>query len=131
MATRGSGMTERLPLLVHNCDMPSTSRRTAAKTAPPRGTGRPAPTKGRGAERDAAASNGGSSERRHALVEIAAALFAEQGFKATTVREIGDAAGVLSGSLYHHFDSKETIVDEILSSYLDSLMQTYREIVGS
>jgi AcrR family transcriptional regulator len=124
-------MTERLPLLVHNRGMPSTSRRTAAKSAPPRGNGRPAPTKGRGAEKNAAASNGGSSERRHALVEIAAALFAEQGFKATTVREIGDAAGVLSGSLYHHFDSKETIVDEILSSYLDSLMQTYREIVGS
>ena len=76
-------------------------------------------------------ANGASSERRDALVEIAASLFAENGFKATTVREIGDAAGVLSGSLYHHFDSKETIVDEILSSYLDSLMATYREIVST
>src|SRR3712207_6765388 len=75
------------------------------------------------------ASNGAGSERRQALIEIAAALFAERGFKATTVREIGDAAGVLSGSLYHHFDSKETIADEILSTYLDSLLKTYREIV--
>ncbi|MGI5128163.1 TetR/AcrR family transcriptional regulator [Pseudonocardia sp. CA-107938] len=70
-----------------------------------------------------------SSERRQALVQIAAELFAERGFKATTVREIGDAAGVLSGSLYYHFDSKEMIVDEILSSYLDSLLASYREIV--
>jgi AcrR family transcriptional regulator len=76
-----------------------------------------------------AAATGPGSERRQALVQIAAELFAERGFKATTVREIGDAAGVLSGSLYHHFDSKETIVDEILSTYLDSLMKTYTEIV--
>ncbi|SNT09502.1 TetR/AcrR family transcriptional regulator [Rhodococcoides kyotonense] len=70
------------------------------------------------------------SQRRQALVEIAAELFAERGFRSTTVREIGDAAGVLSGSLYHHFDSKETIIDEILTSYLDNLMETYRDIVA-
>jgi AcrR family transcriptional regulator len=70
------------------------------------------------------------SERRTALVRIAAELFAERGFRSTTVREIGDAAGVLSGSLYHHFDSKETIVDEILSSYLTTLTDTYREIAA-
>lgn len=75
------------------------------------------------------ANAGQGSERRQALVEIAAELFAERGFRSTTVREIGEAAGVLSGSLYHHFDSKETIIEEILSSYLDNLMTTYREIV--
>lgn len=47
----------------------------------------------------------------------------------TRVSEIGDAAGVLSGSLYHHFDSKEAIVDEILSSHLDTLLARYRESV--
>ena len=41
-------------------------------------------------------------------------LFAEKGFRNTTVRDIADAAGILSGSLYHHFDSKESMVDEIL-----------------
>ncbi|MGA9870670.1 MAG: TetR/AcrR family transcriptional regulator [Rhodococcus sp. (in: high G+C Gram-positive bacteria)] len=63
------------------------------------------------------------------MIEIAAELFAERGFRSTTVREIGDAAGVLSGSLYHHFDSKETIIEEILSSYLDNLMATYTDII--
>lgn len=138
-------MSERLPDRMHTGDMPPTSRRTAAKNSQPRVSGRPSPAKngqprasggsgpakGRGAERDVVPVNGATSERRDALVEIAAALFAEHGFKATTVREIGDAAGVLSGSLYHHFDSKETIVDEILSSYLASLMTTYREIVAT
>jgi TetR/AcrR family transcriptional regulator, cholesterol catabolism regulator len=73
-------------------------------------------------------SRGKSSERRADLVRIAAELFAERGYRATTVRHIGDAAGVLSGSLYHHFDSKETILDELLSSYLNDLVDTYREI---
>jgi AcrR family transcriptional regulator len=74
---------------------------------------------------------GKPSERREALVAIAAELFAERGYRATTVRHIGDAAGVLSGSLYHHFDSKETILDELLSSYLEDLLDTYRTIAKS
>ncbi len=41
-------------------------------------------------------------------------MFAERGYGQTTVRDIADAAGILSGSLYHHFDSKESMVDEIL-----------------
>ena len=48
-------------------------------------------------------------------------LFAETGFAATTVREIADAAGILSGSLYHHFDSKESMVDELVHEFLDGL----------
>jgi AcrR family transcriptional regulator len=77
-----------------------------------------------------AETRGRPSERRADLVRIAAELFAERGYRATTVRHIGDAAGVLSGSLYHHFDSKETILDELLSSYLDTLLDTYRGIAG-
>jgi AcrR family transcriptional regulator len=77
----------------------------------------------------AAPANGGS-ERRAALVDIAADLFAQRGFRSTTVREIADAAGVLSGSLYHHFDSKESIIDELLSSYTEELVAQYRAIVA-
>jgi TetR/AcrR family transcriptional regulator, cholesterol catabolism regulator len=76
-------------------------------------------------------TRGKTSERRDALVQIAAELFAERGYRATTVRHIGDAAGVLSGSLYHHFDSKETILDELLSSYLSELLGTYRAIAAA
>ncbi len=71
------------------------------------------------------------SERRGELLTIAAGLFADRGMKATTVRDIADAAGILSGSLYHHFDSKESIVDEILGEFLDELFGRYREIVDS
>ncbi len=69
--------------------------------------------------------------RRAELLAIASELFAERGFTNTTVRDIADAAGILSGSLYHHFDSKESMVDEILSSFQTELFAAYDEIVGS
>jgi AcrR family transcriptional regulator len=69
--------------------------------------------------------------RRSELLAIAAGLFAERGFKNTTVRDIADAAGILSGSLYHHFDSKEAIVDELLDSFQRSLWEEYDAIEAS
>ncbi len=66
-----------------------------------------------------------SSVRRRELLAIAAELFAERGFFNTTVREIGDAAGILSGSLYHHFGSKEEMVDSILQEFLQPLQQRF------
>lgn len=68
--------------------------------------------------------------RRAELLALAAEMFAERGFRATTVRDIADAAGILSGSLYHHFDSKESMVDEILTGFLDELFGRYRDIVA-
>src|SRR5260370_20119161 len=65
------------------------------------------------------------------MVAIAAELFAQKGYRATTVREIADAAGILSGSLYHHFDSKESIGDEILPSFVNQLLTTSRPAVDS
>ena len=69
--------------------------------------------------------------RRDELLKIAARLFAERGFRNTTVRDIADAAGILSGSLYHHFDSKESMVDEILQTFQRELFGGYDEILAS
>jgi AcrR family transcriptional regulator len=60
-------------------------------------------------------------DRHDQILAVAAELFARKGVAATTVREIADEVGILSGSLYHHFDSKEAMVDEILSPYLKDL----------
>ncbi|QRY61873.1 TetR family transcriptional regulator [Gordonia sp. PDNC005] len=68
------------------------------------------------------------STRRDELLGIAGELFAERGLRSTTVRDIADTAGILSGSLYHHFDSKESMVDELLRDFLDTLFSRYREI---
>jgi AcrR family transcriptional regulator len=69
--------------------------------------------------------------RREELLAIAGRLFAERGFRNTTVRDIADAAGILSGSLYHHFDSKESIVHELLDTFQRQLFDRYDEIVAS
>nr|WP_260614934.1 TetR/AcrR family transcriptional regulator [Microbispora sp. KK1-11] len=76
-------------------------------------------------------ATGSASERRDHLVKLAAELFARKGFQATTVREIALEAGILSGSLYHHFDSKETIVDEVLRTFLEDLINRYRAALGT
>jgi AcrR family transcriptional regulator len=57
-------------------------------------------------------------------------MFAERGFVSTTVRDIADEAGILSGSLYHHFDSKESMADAILRAFLDPTLARYREILA-
>ena len=69
--------------------------------------------------------------RRDELLELAAVMFAERGLRATTVRDIADSAGILSGSLYHHFASKEEMVDEVLRSFLDWLFERYQHIIDS
>jgi len=71
-----------------------------------------------------------NATRRDELLGIAAELFAEKGFKNTTVRDIADAAGILSGSLYHHFDSKESMVDEILRTFQEKLFGQYDQILA-
>ncbi|GAB3130273.1 TetR/AcrR family transcriptional regulator [Tsukamurella serpentis] len=71
-----------------------------------------------------------ASARRAEVLALSAKLFAENGYRATTVRDIADAAGILSGSLYHHFDSKESMVDEILRAFLDRLFGEYREVLA-
>jgi TetR/AcrR family transcriptional regulator, cholesterol catabolism regulator len=70
-------------------------------------------------------------ERREELLATAAEVFAAQGYRATTVRRIADAAGMLAGSLYYHFDSKESMIDEILSTFLDDLWARYDAVLAS
>ena len=71
------------------------------------------------------------TSRRDELLELAATMMAERGLNATTVRDIADAAGILSGSLYHHFASKAEMVDEVLRSFLDWLFERYRQVVDT
>ncbi|KQY56138.1 hypothetical protein ASD11_16885 [Aeromicrobium sp. Root495] len=73
----------------------------------------------------------GASDRRAELIQIAAELFAERGFLATTIRDIADSAGIQSGSLYHHFTSKESMVEDLLVDYWSKLLERYRDVVAT
>jgi len=72
-----------------------------------------------------------AATRREHIVTAAAGLFADKGVATTTVRDIGDAAGILSGSLYYHFSSKEAIVEEIVRRYLDELVASYDAVLAA
>jgi TetR/AcrR family transcriptional regulator, cholesterol catabolism regulator len=72
----------------------------------------------------------GEAVRQAELLAIAADLFADRGYVATTVRDIADEAGILSGSLYHHFDSKESMIDEILSTFIDQTLSSYESVIA-
>ncbi|MEY2245646.1 TetR/AcrR family transcriptional regulator [Streptomyces sp. BF23-18] len=70
-------------------------------------------------------------ERRRELLGTAAEVFAEHGYNATTVRRIADEAGMLAGSLYYHFDSKESMLEEILRTFLDELWDGYDTVLDA
>lgn len=56
------------------------------------------------------------SERKAEILDTAAAVFASSGLRAS-LQQIADACGILPGSLYHHFESKEEIFIELVRRY--------------
>lgn len=73
------------------------------------------------------------SQRREELLEIAAEMFAQQGFAVATVDSLGAAAGVSGPALYHHFENKEAMLGEMLvgtSSHLLAGALSLRESVS-
>ncbi|CAM5537783.1 TetR/AcrR family transcriptional regulator [Sphingobium scionense] len=70
-----------------------------------------------------AASTAGRDEgsgRRRQILEIAAQIFARKGYRGTSMRDIGEQAGVLGGSLYHHIKSKDALFVELHNGALDA-----------
>lgn len=66
--------------------------------------------------------------RRTEILDTAASLFASAGLQ-SSLKEIADACGILPGSLYHHFDSKEAIIVELVQRYRDDLDRVAQEAV--
>ena len=67
--------------------------------------------------------------RRTEILQTAASIIATSGLR-TSLQEIADAAGILPGSLYHHFDSKEAILVELLRRYHEDLDRIADEAQG-
>jgi len=65
------------------------------------------------------------------IVSAAAGLFMERGFGGTTVREIGERAGVGQSSLYHHARSKGQLLAELHATHVQDLIEMLEDVVGS
>ena len=74
----------------------------------------------------------GAAERtRRTIVRAATRLFAERGFGAVSVRDIGQEAGINHGLLRHHFGSKEgvwrAVVEEADAEYVSAMRPVLAE----
>jgi AcrR family transcriptional regulator len=58
-----------------------------------------------------------SEHTRRQVLDAALELFSHQGYRATGVKEIAEAAGVSTGNVYHHFPDKEAIFRTLLEEY--------------
>ena len=67
---------------------------------------------------------------RDHILKSAAKLFRDQGYVATTLRQIADAAGIQAGSVYYHFRSKDEILTEILDTGIDEVRKSVAGRLG-
>lgn len=79
----------------------------------------------RGPRQPEAVTNSNSASRQ-LILDVAAGLFSSHGYAETGLREIADKVGIRPASVYHHFESKDRILEEIL---LTGVTQTDRKSV--
>ena len=99
-----------------------TTRKGAAEetsaSPPPTRTGPSAPATGPGAAiapPDGRTRYANGERRRAEIVDAAMAVFAEQGFNNLSLRQIAEAVGVSHTLLRHHFGTKDTILQAVLT----------------
>jgi AcrR family transcriptional regulator len=63
-----------------------------------------------------------AQERRQQLFAVALELFAKRGYRATTMDDIAEAAGVTKPLLYQHFSSKRALYLELVDSIAQNLL---------
>ena len=62
---------------------------------------------------------------RDRILDEAAALFLEHGYEAASVRRIAEAVGMRAASIYHHFNSKEDLLEVILRRGLEVMTMAF------
>jgi AcrR family transcriptional regulator len=69
--------------------------------------------------------------RRDLILQSAAELMAERGYPSVSMTQIGAAAGIVGSAVYRHFDSKSTILSELLDRVIKTMLAATREVVSS
>lgn len=69
-----------------------------------------------------------AEERRNEILDAADELFAQKGFDGTSTNDILEKVGIARGTLYHHFKSKEDIMDALIDRYAVHLLDGAQEI---
>jgi len=61
-------------------------------------------------------------EKKQQILDAALTLFANLGFHETSISKIAKEAGISKGLLYNYFESKEALLQEIMLSFTDTIM---------
>ena len=70
-----------------------------------------------------------SARTRRRVLDAAAAAFRRDGYAAVTLKDVAALAGLQAGSLYYHFDSKEELVEEVLTVGVEGVFAATRRAV--
>ena len=66
--------------------------------------------------------------RKNEILDAAGILFSEKGYDNTSVTDIMNAVGIAKGTLYHHFKSKEDIMDALIKRQTDAIFLGAKKI---
>ena len=72
----------------------------------------------------------GAVDKRRLILDAAITVFARQGFHHCRVSDVADEAGVAYGLVYHYFDSKEEILNELFLERWQIMLDAIAEIDG-
>lgn len=72
-----------------------------------------------------------SARTRQRILDAAAKVFREQGYAHARLSDIAEGAGIQTGSLYYHFDSRDDLVDEILRLGIQTAWQQVRDALSA
>lgn len=72
----------------------------------------------------------GRSGRRETILAAAADLFSNQGYAATGIDEIGEAAGITGPGVYRHFDGKSAVLSEVITRLITDLIAGVADVVA-
>ena len=70
-------------------------------------------------------------KRRSELLDLARAVFLEKGFEAATVNDILAAAALSKGGFYHHFKSKDEVLNALRARYTQWFLETVEKSVAA
>lgn len=64
------------------------------------------------------------------IMDAARAVFAERGYEDAAMSEIAARAGVVEGTIYKYFDSKRSLLYEIMAAWYQSMVADYEEALS-
>ncbi len=71
-----------------------------------------------------------ADDRQAEILDTAQALFYTKGYEKTAVRDIIDEIGIAKGTFYHHFSSKEELLDALINRLLDQSLRILEPILA-